>query len=251
MTNRQQKLLKHLKDFIKICEENDIFYIASDLTLLASINKKGLFDEQQKIQVNMTIESYDKLKKLVPNNIIDASIDSRYPEINPKFLPLNESFYSTNIFIDILIIVPTTIKKVSKWCGLVHKNNFLFKKVHSKYIPYNNRERLRKVISFLFRNRYKQFTHKMAYNKLYASKNEGLFTIHKPNCKAYKHWIPHLTYNTLEVDFEDFKIKIPEEWKTILKVKYGENYKKIIYKKPEFKYINSVSIKKIKTNKNQ
>ncbi|CAM9131635.1 LicD family protein [Mycoplasma todarodis] len=245
MTNRKKQLINHLKTFINICEDNDIWYAAASTTLQGAVAMKGMIPWNEKIEIMMTIESYRKLKDSAEEYLIDGSMDSSYPSINPKFIPKGLKFFETSIFIDILIIAPTTTKKVKKWSKFSHKNNFLMKKLHSKYTPYNAKEKMLKFFSFPFKNLYKQLTFKTAYNNLYAKKNEGFYLIHKPSCKAFQHWIPHLTLNVEQAEYEGIQINIPAEYKTALEVKYGKNYKKLTKQKPIAEYIDSVSMRKI------
>ncbi|TCG10725.1 LicD family protein [Mycoplasma todarodis] len=245
MTNRKKELIKHLKTFINICEKNDIWYAAASTTLRGAIAIKGMIPSNEKIELMMTIESYGKLKEIAEEYLIDGSMDNSYPSINPKFIPKYSKFNETSVFIDILIIVPTTIQKVKKWSNFSHKNNFLMKKLHSDYTPYNSKEKFLKGLSWPFKNLYKQLTFQAAYNKLYSQKNEGFYLIHRPSCKDFQHWIPHLTLNVEKAEYEGIEINIPAEYKTVLEVKYGKNYNKIIDRKIEAEWINSVSMRKI------
>ncbi len=246
MTNRKTELIKHFKTFIETCENNDIWYAAAGTTLQGAIVNEGMIQWHEKIEVMMTIESYEKLKSKAHRQLIDGAMNSTYPLINPKFIPLDEKFNTTNIFIDILIAVPTTTQKVKDWTKISRKRAFLMRKLHSNYIPNSGKEKFLKGISKPFKRRYKQLTFKTAYNKLFEKKNEGYYLIHKPSCKPYQHWIPHITLNTDIKEFEGLKIKIPVEYKTILKVKYGSNYTKLIKHEPTPQYINCVSKVNIK-----
>ncbi len=227
MTNRQYELIQQLKKFDQICKDNKIWYALSGSSLLSSTNENKMLEGLNKIEVMMTIEAYSKLKNIVPKNVIDGAMDANYPDIYPKFIYNNKNFDITEIFLKILIIVPTTLKKVKKWRSLTNRNNFLIKKLHSRYVPKNFKEMIIKFFTWPISTFYKQTTFKSAYNKLFDKKNEGFYLIHEPKCRPYKHWIPHLTFYVDEIKFEDIRVNIPTEWKTILEVKYGQNYRNI------------------------
>ncbi len=249
MTNRKKQLINHFRTFIDICEKHNIWYAAASTTLQGAVAIKGMIPWNEKIEIMMTIESYKQLKEVSESYLIDGSMDSSFSSVNPKFLPKGKEFYETNIFIDILIVVPTTVKKVMKWSKFNNKNNFLMKKLHSKYTPYNIKEKILKFFSSPFKNLYRQLTFQMAYNDLYDKKNEGFYLIHKPNCKAFQHWIPHLTFNTEKIEYEGMLINIPAEYKTALEVKYGKNYKNLTKQNITAEYIDSISMKKIAKQK--
>lgn len=160
--------LKHLqevqimifKDFIKICEENDLDYYVYGGTLLGTIRHGGFIPWDDDIDVIMFRKEFDKLNKIMETNL-DEKYDF-YNCLNEKtyfytFARLtlkgtlfeewwaNQVEYIPNIFIDIFILDNIPNNKIKRFFHMT--TSFLLNQFTMySYIKYENFSKLKKNI---------------------------------------------------------------------------------------------------------
>ena len=160
--------LKHLqkvqmmifKDFIKICEENNIIYFIYGGSLLGTIRHGGFIPWDDDIDVIMFRKDFDKL-----NEIMKTKLDEKYDFYNV----LNEESYfytfgrltlkgtlfeewwadqvnyTPNIFIDIFILDNVPDNKFKRFFHM--QTSFLLNQLTMySYIKYDNFSKLKKII---------------------------------------------------------------------------------------------------------
>ena len=208
MKFNRNKAYEIFSEFIKICNENKIWYSATNNTLLGTIRHGGFVPWFEKIQVMMTPQSYRKLLRLFPKRVIDSSIIDRYKGLQAAFVNDSSKWDVHTPFIEIFIVVPTTIKKVKKFKSLTIniKDKILFKK-----------QNLRNSI-----------------DQLFDIQNEGFFLITNKKASVVKNWINNLSFETITKKFGPLDVQIIAEYESILENQYGKNYMEAIIPKIEF-----------------
>ncbi len=221
MMNIEQKK-DLIMEFTKLAKKSGAWYSLSGKTLLSAV-KNNIFDEgDDPITVMMTIEGYNTLKKHYPSQVKDRSIQEDYSEIQPIFMQKRNR--SKHSYILINIVVPTLIKKLSKFTNIKSRINFYCSQLYSRK-PLNTKwKKVNYRLLFLFKNRINSKSHATVYNQLFHPKHEGFFEITKPSNQTYMHWIPQLTFRTHTIKLEKIDVEIPHEFNTILSNWYGEDY---------------------------
>lgn len=240
-----QKMM--LKDFIKICEENDITYFVNGGTLLGTIRHGGFIPWDDDIDLMMFRKDFEKLNKIMsetPNdkyhllNVLnEETYHYTFARVNLKNTLLEEWWakqvdYDTNIFMDIFILdnLPDNkiIKFIHKWrCSILNQL------VMYSLIKFENESKLKQIIQQLIYyflkiipispNTLKKRCLK-AYRKYEDYDSEELcdfpavcgLPIYKRN-----DWLP-----PKKAKFENIEVNVPNNPNAILTIIYG-NYMKL------------------------
>ena len=213
-----QELIKWAKHFITVCEENEIWYAADRQTLLGTQRHGGFVPWHKKIEVMMTPASYAELKRLFPHNVVDSSIDKNYKSLMPSFIDEKSTWAEEKPFIEIRLIVGTTLAKIKKF-----KN------------PAIN------VINFTTA---RKDNTKNAINDLFDPRHEGFFTITSRTASSMKNWYSLFSFETKKVTFNDIEINIPVKFDDLLINWYGVDY--IETKLPDIWYEYPAPLERLK-----
>lgn len=237
-----QKMM--LKDFIKICEENDILYFTIGGTLLGTIRHGGFIPWDDDIDVLMFRKDFEKLNKLMsekPNEkygFINVLNEETYHYTWGRFTLLNTEIrewwadqvdYTPNIFIDIFIMDNIPNNKIKR---------FIFKWrcfALNQMCNYS-------IVKFQNESKPKEIIQHLAYYILKIIPISPM-TIKKRCVKVYRKYedmeceetcdFPSLAFMPIynkkklfpvkKVKFEDIKVNVPNNYDEILKRLYG-NY---------------------------
>lgn len=240
----QKVQLMMLKDFIKICEENDITYFVIGGSLLGAIRHNGFIPWDDDIDVIMFRSDFEKLDKIMgekPNekyhlfNVLnEETYHYTFARFNLKNTILEEWWakqvdYTVNIFIDIFIIDKIPDNKIKRFiqrgrCLILNQS------VMYSLIKFENESKIKQVIQrtihyFLKIIPISPMTLKKRCVKAYTK-------YENTECKQYcdfpsVHFMPIYEKKDFfpleQVKFEDIYVNVPNDYDKILTRLYG-NY---------------------------
>ena len=189
--------LNLFKEFIHLCDENNIWYIMTGNSLLNIVKDRNFVFLNKKIEIAMTIKSYDKLKR-ISNNVVDSFDDNRIDSFSSFYVKNKKELFLHQSFIEISVIVPTTIKKIKRYKSKFYNfKNFIKKK------PRNI---------------------KTCINDLNDKNFEGFLVLKNKKQNIYKTWIQTMSFKTEIIQLHNINISIPIEYKNILSNWFGFNF---------------------------
>lgn len=250
MWKDRPQVLKLAKEFVDICENNNIWYTVDNGSLLGAIRHQGMIPWDDDFDVMMTYESYLILKKLFPQRVIDTD-DKGYPLLIPKFMKNKNNFLSSAVFVDIFLVVATNKKAVKKYRSFINKTRFAMQTVHSDWIAFNFGSKFLKVISWPFKWIPRRLTTQWAVKTLGVEpKNANVFfTIDNPIDPLKINWQKSLSMKTKKIKFENFEVNVPIEFHDFLIQKYGLDYMMPNNQARSIEHVNAISIVKVKREK--
>ncbi|CAC13178.1 unknown; predicted coding region [Mycoplasmopsis pulmonis] len=207
-------------EFVQICEKNNLFYSLAFETSL-SWNKGEKIDQKKHIfQVFMSIDSYRNLKKKFYNNVIDNSNSINYNFLKPRFVLDKSNWINEVSFVEINILIPSTLKKIKSFKSL--KNLFIYQ-INKKNKEIKNSSLFKKIFNLFPIN-----INKAIYS-IYSSKHQGFFVLSNVNENTEKNWFLNITFKTKEIQFLNLKTRVIEEIESHFKRNYKDGYNKIIF----------------------
>ena len=196
------------RKFIETMDANDIWYSLHTKCIAGSLINNALLDWSKRIDVFIDLNSYNKMKKLFPNNVIDSSIDPDYDSLTAAWIFDNKQWQDDQPFIRIYVMVPTTIKKIKKYRSSTRR---LAMKVKGEKNTLDH-----------------------AIDELLQTKGfEGYYIIKTRKEDNGDNWIPNLSFKRVEAPLLGLVPKVFKEYDTILKQWYGQDYVKVISKQPK------------------
>lgn len=256
MFEYDDKTLKHLqevqlmilKDFIKICEKNNLEYYAYGGTALGAIRHNGFIPWDDDVDILMFREDYEKFLK-----IMDESKSDKYEILNidqtedylymfSKLCLKETKFKSTwclkkpfnvGIHIDIFVFDYIPSKKLiwfifHKKFILLRKLGYLLDIIQNDYYISNFKEKIGHTLKFIFNmlgitNTTFKKSYKKTLDKLHekSDRNSAIYDI---AAIGYDKSFPkQVIHPPKKVKFESIEINVPNDYDTYLKTNYG-NY---------------------------
>lgn len=246
------KILKHLqslelmilKDFIKICEENDLTYYMYAGSLLGAIRHNGFIPWDDDLDVIMFRDDFEKFKKIFnsPNDkykLLSIETEKDYFHLLSKLMLNNTKFeekwvnqvdFNIGINIDIFVLDDLSDNKLKRSFQL--KKSFLYNKllIMSK-IKLDDLPFITKVITHvgyhilnLFRIKPSTINKKcLSFLKKYKNPNaEYVFDI-SANANEYPQIFRKSDFESIKrIKFEDIEVNVPTNYDYILKSLYGD-----------------------------
>lgn len=239
----QKVQLMMLKDFIEICEKNDILYFTIGGTLLGTIRHGGFIPWDDDIDLIMFRKDFEKLNRIMSENsnekynlfnvLNEETYHYTWARFNLKNTELREWWadqvkYKPNIFIDIFIMDNIPDNKIKRF---IHKWRCfaLNQLVQYSLIKFKNESKIKEIIQ------------QTAYYLLKIIPLSPM-TIKKRCIKVYRKYeniecketcdFPSLMFLPIydkkdflppkEIKFEDIEVNVPNNYDKILKRLYGE-----------------------------
>ena len=240
----QKVQLMMLKDFIKICEENDITYFVIGGSLLGAVRHNGFIPWDDDIDVIMFRSDFEKLNMVMSENpnekyhlfnvLNEETYHYTFARFNLKNTVLEEWWakqvdYTVNIFIDIFIIDKIPDNKIKRFiqrgrCLILNQS------VMYSLIKFENESKIKEIIQrtihyFLKIMPISPMTLKRRCVKAYT-KYQNI------ECEQYcdfpsVHFMPIYEkkdfFPMKKVKFEDIYVNVPNDYDKILTRLYG-NY---------------------------
>ena len=207
----KNKIVDMFKNFIETCNENDIWFSLDNVALLGAKRHAGFVPWHEKIEVMITVEGYNKLKRLFPENILDSSLDAGFKSLTIAWVENNKKWKEKQAFIQIRLAIPTTFEKFKQFKS-------------SKYSV------LRKFSG-------KKDNIKRAINDLYSpQKFEGYLVLENRKSPIEKNWIQVITYKTETLPFLGLDVPVLKEYKTVLEDWFGKGYMKAVVPTSWYEY---------------
>lgn len=132
----QDKILSILKEFISICEENNLTYYALGGTLLGAVRHKGFIPWDDDIDIGMPREDYEKFQKIAPNllpshlKMVNNPLNLDITQLVDKKVVIKFVNSESNAFIDIFPLDGYPEK--ASFSARVHSFRVLFQRMLCK-----------------------------------------------------------------------------------------------------------------------
>ena len=245
----QDKILSILKEFISICEENNLTYYALGGTLLGAVRHKGFIPWDDDIDIGMPREDYEKFKKVapdfLPNNYKFLSEDTaNYKKafsvirddstkiiMNYSKEELVESLWIDIFPLDGMPAAPFKRKRheyrylyrrmmvqLSQFNSLVNQKKENRPLVEKVIIAFANIVKIEKILSFDWaQKKYIKTIKRYSFDEEFSGNYTGAYKL--------REIVPSDYFGTpVLLKFEGIALSCPCRYKEYLTVIYGENY---------------------------
>ena len=245
----QDKILSILKEFINICEENNLTYYALGGTLLGAVRHKGFIPWDDDIDIGMPREDYEKFKKVAPNFLPNnykflsedtanykkafsvIRDDSTKIIMNYSKEELVESLWIDIFPLDGMPAAPIKRKiheyrylyrrmmvQLSQFNSLVNQKKEDRPLVEKLIITFANIVKIEKVLSFDWaQKRYLKAIKRYSFNEAFSGNYTGAYKLREIVPSDY-------FGEPILLKFEEIDLSCPRRYKEYLTAIYGENY---------------------------
>ena len=251
LTNYDDKTLKHLqnlelkifKDFIKICEDNNLKYYLYGGSLLGAIRHGGFIPWDDDLDLIMFRSDYEKLNDILVNNynekylLLNNNTEPEYFYLFSKFMLKNTQFeeewisqvnFHIGINVDIFVLDNLNKNKFKSFYQL--KKTFLYNKlmIMSKIklndLPTFSRWAnvlLYSILNFFKLNPRKIYNKYLNFLNKYGDEESNL--VFDNSAQAYPQIFEKNDFEpSIQVKFEDINVNIPKCYDKILTSIYGD-----------------------------
>ncbi|TPI01917.1 hypothetical protein [Mycoplasma struthionis] len=164
-----------LKEFVSICEENDLWYSMDNLSLLSFFNGYILDENIEHFEVMMQYKDYEKLKYLYPQRVLDSMSHSEYFSPQNLFISANKKEYNleNNVFIKINLLIPSNQKNILNYLKFKNRKRAFMSHYLHYYDLKNFSNKFKSFLAKILKPSTKLINYKDIYEILYIQNAEG------------------------------------------------------------------------------
>lgn len=211
-----------LNNFHEKCTSLKIWYSLSNLSLLSyQTENKFTSNNPNVIEVMMDIDSYNKFFRENQKNIIDNLSRNDYFYSNPIYFEAN-----CEVIIKINLLIQANIKKTEKFYSiknLIRQNIGYYR---SKGYFSSFKDFLLKLTFNFFDLFYSPLLWHEISSHIYEKNNfQGYFIVDSFRPNINQNWIPSITGQVIEVEWNNTTTYVLKEWEMYLTKKYSYDWK--------------------------
>lgn len=256
----QDVYLMMLKDFIKICDENQIEYFLDGGSALGAVRHQGFIPWDDDIDIILFRDEYERLIEILEKlpqdkyELLSSKNKKCYCRLHSQWNlkgTKTEAYYDMNtdftlgICLDIFVLdnIPNDglRKKIfSIKQTLIRKLIWSYEITNSEAYISKNKERLGKILKIIFKILRINFTKIIKINNNFIEKyrNENCKNVCNLSTTYELVSIPkNIFHPPKKVKFEDVEVNIPNDYDKYLKIIYGDNYMEIPPKEDRYNHI--------------
>ena len=256
----QDVYLMMLKDFIKVCDENQIEYFLYGGSALGAVRHQGFIPWDDDIDIILFRDEYERLIEILEKlpqdkyELLSSKNKKCYCRLHSQWNlkgTKTEAYYDMNtdftlgICLDIFVLdnIPNDglRKKIfSIKQTLIRKLIWSYEITNSEAYISKNKERLGKILKIIFKILRINFTKIIKINNNFIEKyrNENCENVCNLSTTYELVSIPKNIFRPpKKVKFEDVEVNIPNDYDKYLKIIYGDNYMEIPPKEDRYNHI--------------
>ena len=256
----QDVYLMMLKDFIKVCDENQIEYYLDGGSALGAVRHQGFIPWDDDIDIILFRDEYNRLIEILEKlpqdkyELLSSKNKKCYCRLHSQWNlkgTKTEAYYDMNtdftlgICLDIFVLdnIPNDglRKKIfSIKQTLIRKLIWSYEITNSEAYISKNKERMGKILKIIFK------IFRINFTKIKKINNNFIEKYRNENCKNVCNLcttyelvsIPkNIFHPPKKVKFEDVEVNIPNDYDKYLKIIYGDNYMQIPPKEDRYNHI--------------
>lgn len=256
----QDVYLMMLKDFIKVCDENQIEYYLDGGSALGAVRHQGFIPWDDDIDIILFRDEYNRLIEILEKlpqdkyELLSSKNKKCYCRLHSQWNlkgTKTEAYYDMNtdftlgICLDIFVLdnIPNDglRKKIfSIKQTLIRKLIWSYEITNSEAYISKNKERMGKILKIIFKIFRINFTKIKKINNNFIEKyrNENCENVCNLSTTYELVSIPkNIFHPPKKVKFEDVEVNIPNDYDKYLKIIYGDNYMQIPPKEDRYNHI--------------